>query len=418
MPKILVKKPPPSYNFFMREEKLKILVSQEFGEYSPVDDIPFLFKNSNEAYSKLRAQCSIFLISEKNRLASLKSRATDITRKKVENHIQGRSKQISRLEKLIGSFFDPSVDLGIPIEPLNPYEELIFRDWCWENSKEIEIYSTYISSFISGGNCLVLGAGACGLSYKLAQMNSDSQVIASDINPFLLLSSKAITNGKSVKFVDTPHFPKNDEFIQQSFKVDPKPSLDNHIQVFSDFLNSPFAESSFDHINASWFLDVIPLNLEDSLGNIVHHLKANGSFTYIGPANFHKADLSNSYTPQEIVSILQGFFSEVSFEFKEIEYLESGYSSQRRIENTLFITATSPDKSKAKLYTKIEPDSFEFNEKIQFKIAEVQTLQRILKHVHGGMKFEELAKTLQDEFGFSADQAMMYAKSVIQKINS
>ncbi len=379
------------------------------------EGLPFLMENSEQAFSELSFKCSLYLQQEKERLADLKKSMRELTKNKIEKHIEGRAKQLNRLKKILGGFYTEKTAPGVAA--LNPYEELIFRDWCWD-SPEIDDYAAYLAPLSSKESHLFLGAGACGLSYKVASMTEEAEVIAADINPFLMLASHKLLSGKSLKMTDTPHFPSSQEHIVESFNVSPQKKINNHHQVFADFLNLPFVEGSFDHINATWFLDVIGPELEDSLKNIIFHLKRDGVFTYIGPSNFHKKTLNESLLPEEILDLLERHFEVVHSEFRTLDYLNSGYNSQVRVEKVLFITAEGPRKKTGKRLVPEVKSGFKLDDKLRFKIAESHTLSQILRHISGDMTYEELAKKIQAEFGFDFNQALAYAKAVIGKIQS
>lgn len=378
------------------------------------EGLPFLLNDPELSFARLSLECSAYLEQEKQRLASLKKRASGISKKKTEKHIEARTKQLNRLKKLIGSF---SVETQAGISPLNPYEELLFRDWCWK-TEEIEKYIKFLSPQASKKSHLFLGAGACGLSYNFSKLAEESEVLATDINPFLLLASHKLLSGKSLKLTDTPHFPNSLKSVSESFNVPPALKAENHHQVFADFRELPFKEGAFEHINATWFLDVISPSLSQSLENIVYYLGENGSFTYIGPSNFHKDNLSDSLVMEEILEQIKTFFEDLQYEVQRVDYLDSGYNSQIRSEQVLMVNASRPKKGLAKKMILQDETHFKLDDKLRFKMAEAQTLSQIFKHIKSDMPFDELAKKIQSEFGFDYPQSLAYAKAVIGKIQS
>src|SRR5690606_37396137 len=90
----------------------------------------------------------------------------NLTNKRVQNYIKAKKSNINALEKYLASFLEKSEQL-VGDEVINPYEELILRDWCWE-TKENDLYSEFTASNTEEGFFVILGAGACRLSHELS----------------------------------------------------------------------------------------------------------------------------------------------------------------------------------------------------------------------------------------------------------
>ncbi len=385
-----------------------------------ISGIPWAFPKPEEQLAKWSFLTQNYFSFEQNNIKALQASLNNNefqspTKEKIQKFIKDKSAHLKSLSKVLDPFLKKEQKVKIDsFQNILAYQDLIFRDWSW-GKHENKVYLDYILKSLKGDekNILVLGAGACGLSHQLAQ-NSKANIIATDINPYLFLSSQKLFNGKTLKLGEFNDYPSSIEHYSYMHEFDKIESCRNHFQVFCDFGQLPFKPGSFDAVVSPWFYDIVDHELPSSLGLTNDQLNDAGINIFIGPSNFHKGKISKSKTTEEILENFGAHYEVVSSEKRFCPYLDNPKVSQKRTEEVLFITASKKIKTETKQpidnhQIKLTPSLIAYRQK-------VEVFSKILKHVGDNQSYEQLALKLESEFNFSHDEALYYAKSFMQKI--
>ena len=402
--------------------KISHLFNTAISDYPEVENIPWAYSDFDKKFIEWSSKTQNYLAYENSLLRPIQNQLNnklhcDSTQKRLQQYLNDKSNYLKSFEKLLKPFIDKKQAI-VTLDKQNilSYQDLIFRDWSW-GKEEIDIYLDYILKNLTGTekNILVLGAGACGLSHKLAQM-SDANIIATDINPYLFLAGQKLTNNKKIKTFEFLDSPKELKFYSYKNELKGAQKQENHFQVFCDFFDLPFKPKSFDTIISCWFYDILPTDLEDSILHSNCYLNDTGKNIFIGPQNFHKSQISKQLTPIEIIERFEKYYAEVSSEKIEMNYLKNPKNSAFRFETILFSTSSKPLEEKKYISNNSEQITLT-TELLTFK-QKIEVFNRILKYVDKDMSYKDLASKIKNEFGFTDEESLFYAESFIQKILS
>lgn len=345
------------------------------------------------------------------------------TRQRISAQHQARHKNLALMQKMLACWIpEKALPVTQSSQQIHSYFELLFRDWCWGD--ELQPYVDYcIAALGHQPSCrmLVLGSGAGGLSYRLAQALPDCQLVSIEHNPFLAMASARIMQGKSLKVHEYSLYPT--ELANSSKKWEIKqPPLQhaNHVQLLATYPQLPFVASSFDAIIAPWFFDILDGSFDTALGSSLPFLKADGKLVFIGPANVHKPHYDEQYCSDEIRELLGQRFATVDFTQQTLAYLNNPRASQGRLENVAFATATSPkvpDYTANSGYASMPADLAYTPELNQYKLK-IATIHQILSCIDQPLTIDELAAILVAQFGFEVSESVHYAAAFIAEIQS
>jgi ubiquinone/menaquinone biosynthesis C-methylase UbiE len=392
--------------------------------YPIINGIPWLFSEPEESFLIWATKISNYISEEESNIAILKTvtglENESLTRARLESSLKAKVTNLNQLKSSLNVFDGlTSVNLESSTQQIHSYSKLIFRDWCWED-QENDLYVEYINknSDFNNKRVLILGAGACGLSYKLAQSNTESTFYSVEHNPYLAFMANEIINSEGVSLTEYTPYPTSLANISKEWKVKPQNSIKNHNIILSSFPKLPFNHDSFDIIIAPWFLDILDQGFKVALSQAKEFLKKDGTFHFIGPANIHKPDFSDQFSSDEILNSFNDEFKSVTSTQKFVQYLNSPLESQKRTESVLFLSAINKYESE----NLEEPLSSDGIEKIKFtsdfknyKLRN-ETFNRIFKHINGDMELTDLAIKLESEFGISDKESLHYARTFINKI--
>lgn len=400
------------------------IFNQDLNVIERIGDIPWAFADAEAKKIEWSNKVQNYFSIEEQNLSYLQGLLTqklieDNRKTRIQKFIKDKHAHLKQMKKVLDPFLK-NKEKAIVLDNQNilSYQDNIFRDWCW-GQKENNIYADYILKNISPNakNILVLGAGACGLSYDLAKQHKGN-VIASDINPYLFLTANKIFSKKHLNLYEFIDYPKEDEPTSRKWEIKPIDDCqDNHFQVFCDFTQMPFKEKSFDVIIGCWFFDILDISLSNSLGHLNKYLKPKGQCLYIGPANFHKSKFEDKLTTKEIVETFYQFYENASNSTDQITYLDNPANSYKRQEDILFLTASNPTAT-INLPTESDQDFIQPTSKLMAYKQKTEVFHRILKHIERPITISALAREVQKEFGFTEDEAKFYTKSVIKKLQS
>lgn len=419
----------------MKKELLDFIVCPQTGDKLELEDgelftnntsyplfnnIPWLFANPEFAFLEWSTKIQKFIDEEQSYIGFLRllveSEKNKLTQTRYEKLIEAKSHNINVFKEYLRVFLNQkTINLLPSNQQIFSYFQLIFRDWCWD-SQELDSYLSFINEHIkTPSKILVLGAGSCGLSAKIAEQHSDSTIISVDHNPFLLMIAQDIMDKKELSLFDYSLFPKNLASTTHKWHIDKKTDYPNHHIINCSFPKLPFNEECFDFIICPWFLDILESPISQSLNDLNKFLIPSGEVLYIGPANIHHQDISDQLCSEEIIDTFKDFYNDVSFEQKSVSYLANPLNSQNRIEEILFVGS----KNKKEVLLKKQEQQFDikFTPALEQLKASTQITHEILNLIDKNMSFSQLAKKLENKFSLSPQEAEFYAESFIKKIN-
>ena len=343
------------------------------------------------------------------------------TRQRLHKQHEARHKNLAQIEKILADWIpDKALPLSQSTQQIFSYFQLFFRDWCWGD--ELESYSEFVLDNISVDsqeNILILGSGAGGLSYRVANARPKSRLLSIEHNPFLALASAQIMQGKSVKLYDYTLYPRGLEFVAQKHEIRAaKLKHDNHAVVLGEFPRLPIADAQFDTVVAPWFLDILDQSFESALHDCLRFMKDDGKLLFIGPANVHSDYYEEQLCSTEILEVLQRCFKNVEHEQRRIPYLDSPLESQARMESVLFACATGLKRTKhAEPKTNGDDSILRDSPELQQYKLKLATTQQILSVVDGDVTASQLAEQLEKVFGFGESDSLHYARLFIAQIS-
>lgn len=404
-------------------KEIEPLVSTDLQSAKYIGGIPWLFSNPEKSFLEWSEKTQAYFLNEENQLSHLQgllnqNSLNNKSKKRVQQLINDKHAHLKQMKKLLDDFTkNQNPNIILDTQNILSYQDNIFRDWCW-GQEENQIYVDYITNELSDSekNILVLGAGSCGFSYELSKKTS-ANVVAIDINPYLFLVANKILNKKHVKLHEFLTYPDEIQAISKKWEIKPVDTQENHFQVFCDFTNMPFKENSFDVVIGCWFYDIIDPKLDQSLKHINKYLNNDGKSFFIGPSNFHKKQVEDKLTKEEIIRIYADNYQDVSFKLDKVNYLNNPSNSYQRLENILFLKAKQKT-SEEYLYNSEKEDTLiqTTPELLAYK-QKIEVFHRILKYLDRPTTLNALSRNVQKEFGFTEDEAKYYTESVIKKLN-
>ena len=387
-----------------------LVTYQQLKENFPThNDIPFFLDELG--YKKLAFDISLYLHNESIKIKNIQSSNLKLksTRKRVENYKSGRLKTIKKIHSTLTGFTQELNTQQVPQSNFNPYLELFFKDWLWDQDDNL----SYLNDINTNCNdILFLGCGAARVAYEYAKNNDKIDVYATDINPINLC---LINNQKNTKLFDSVKNPTSIENSAVKFEFSSPDKLNNFFPFVADFYQ--MKTNQYEHVVSNWFLDILPNQLETNLSHLLQFIKEDGQFTYIGLSNFYNRSLEESFATEEIEELLKEHFLNVEIKQRDFNYLSTPYTSQKRTEKILIANCSKPKKEKTTPFSE-KSLSLNYNQKLSIRKMEYITYARFLNHINETTSYEKTCEILQKEFGFSAEESQHYAKVMINKLNS
>ncbi len=400
---------------------LNNFLQEEFQNHRTFNSIPCLYENPDETLAEWSMKASAYFKEEEIFIKHLQSRINnqknDLTKKRLNSLLQGRSYNLKQIKKLLSDISKNENSQTIfSSQQIHSYFELAFRDWSW-GEKEIDSYLKIAEGInFENKSVLILGSGAGGFSQKLAEKKPSAQFINVEHNPLLATIHNQIANGKEVKLHEVCEYPKEMELTCVKRRLKTQKKIENQTVILASFPDLPFKDNIFDIIIAPWFFDILDLPFINAIVGTKDFLKPEGSLLFFGPSNIHKKELNERLCSEEIIEVFQDNFNEVSSFRNRISYLDSPLSSQNRQEEVLFIQA-----SHSKEYTKdfnldFSGVDLKFTPEFeQYKlVADIKA--KILSHINEDISVDGLAKVLEEKFGLTSHESKPYAKKFLDKI--
>lgn len=332
-------------------------------DYPAVGGIPWLFADPDASLGEWRNRLHFSLQqlaneSQRMRAELAANNLRALTRKRLERQVSAVDEHRNMLRKILEPIDIQSMQAShesylalrtrLPIDQgIQTYYANIHRDWCWGDA-ENEASVNEIKAIAGDGdgrafgNTLILGAGACRLSFDIHMQLDTAHTIAMDFNPLLLLAAKSLMQGDELELYEFPLAPKSLEHFAVLRKLSaPEPVRDNFHLVFGDALRPPFRAAGFDTVVTPWIIDIVNEPLPIQAARINRLLKPSGRWINFGSLAFEHPERARRYSPEETLAIVAeaGFAPPVSAE-RTIPYMCSPASRHGRQE-TVFTFAAS-----------------------------------------------------------------------------
>jgi uncharacterized protein YbaR (Trm112 family) len=276
------------------------------------------------------------LASTRGRLARLRA-ATAENAERVVALLAGAGLAPDSKAKATGSDFT-----------LIEYYTHLLRDWAWdadgpgENERARDLVLSTLGEDRRLGRVLVLGAGPGRLAYDLHVALAPELTVALDINPLLLLAGERTMFGEPWRLYEFPPEPKDlaSACVERVLQA-PQGKPDRFHLVLADAFATPLRPGSFDTVVTPWFIDIVPVDIRQTLA-LVHTLLApGGRWLDFGPLAYKSEHPHyQRYTAEELFELadLAGF-TPGEPRRERIDFLKSPSSGPVRNESVLAFAA-------------------------------------------------------------------------------
>jgi hypothetical protein len=226
------------------------------------------------------------------------------------------------------------------------YYDHILRDWGDgagdENSRARDLVLEALGEDRQLGRVAVLGAGACRLAYDLHQRCKPAATVALDLSPLFLIAARRVMFGTGLRLFEFPALPRDLQSVavERELRAPAGAPQGLHL-VLGDAYASPLRPGSFDTVITPWFIDIVPVDLRETLALIHGLLAPGGRWINHGPLSYAKdRPHAQRYTPEELATLvaLAGFDSGPVRE-EPIELLRSSAAANTRHERVLTFVA-------------------------------------------------------------------------------
>lgn len=407
------------------------------------DGIPWLYANPSGALAEWKVKFDAYDARLQKEIEAIKydlrdHQLSDSGKKRTDRYLRAKIEHQKSVRKLMGPLDtkysdNPSIHDAVkskmPItQKLSSYSPNVFRDWVWgdeENKASLDLVSEVIGDSKLGQSA-VLGPGACRLAYDIYETHTPDCMLLLEINPYLLFAAKTLISGKSCSLQEFPMAPLNAEDVAVEHKIKGlKPSNDKLFFAFADALNPPVKKGSLDTIITPWFVDIVPMDLKDQMKLYNSLTKMGGSWVNFGTLAYTHADIKKRYSRDEWMEILPEYGWEVVSKVeREIPYLNSPYSGNRRTENVLTFRA---QKVKEVAYEKVTynflPDWILRDEVALPNIPLIQNLilinfvfAELLTLVTQGATIESLGQAVAPKLNLPVDQSKEILRNLLTRV--
>lgn len=245
----------------------------------------------------------------------------------------------------------PASSSSIPMSPVNleslPY---LFRDWGYPDNENEENQQALaaIEEVVARrplGRTLVMGAGACRLSYDLHLRDEEAEVVALDLDPVLFSAAGMVLSGQSVSIREANLEVLDLDRICRTWtlRAPRGPAVKDRFQlVVADALDPPFAPGSFDTVLTPWFIDQGPSDIRDLVSTIQRLLIPGGRWVNLGPLRYEpEVPLPLRFSREEILGLLhRAAFRVDGGDTFSVPYLVSRLNGRGKVERVMSFSAT------------------------------------------------------------------------------
>jgi uncharacterized protein YbaR (Trm112 family) len=228
------------------------------------------------------------------------------------------------------------------------YYEQILRDWGWddgahrENAEAADLVAATMEAAPRLGRVLVLGTGPSRLAYDLHTRFAPDLTVALDMNPLLLLAARQVMFGEALALWEFPPDPRSlaAACVEHRLRAPAGPPQRFHL-LLADAFSPPFADGSFDTVVTPWFIDIVPVDIRDTISLIYRLLAPGGRWLNYGPLHFPKEHShAQRYSPEELYQLVQlGDFELSPPRVTALGYMNSPASARTRTSEVVTFSA-------------------------------------------------------------------------------
>jgi uncharacterized protein YbaR (Trm112 family) len=227
------------------------------------------------------------------------------------------------------------------------YYDHLLRDWAWddetpENARSRDLVCKALGEDRNLGRMVVLGAGGCRLAYDLHMRCKPALTVALDLSPLFLVAAKRVMFGNGLDLYEFPGMPRDaaSVCVERQLRA-PAGSPERFHLLLADAFTAPLRPGAFDTVLTPWFIDIVPVDVRDTLSLVHRLLTPGGRWINFGPLNYPKDHPhAQRYTREELLTLaaLAGFeVGEV--EEEEIQLLGSRAAANGRTERIFAFAA-------------------------------------------------------------------------------
>ena len=129
--------------------KNNILTYSQLKEnFSTINDIPFFLSEAD--YNFLSFRVSLYIKNEEIKLKNIQSSSLELksSRKRIELYKASKLKVLNRLKGTLKNFFIELNQERLPQSDFNPYLELFFKDWLWDQEDNLSYIDQIPTEYI------------------------------------------------------------------------------------------------------------------------------------------------------------------------------------------------------------------------------------------------------------------------------
>jgi uncharacterized protein YbaR (Trm112 family)/SAM-dependent methyltransferase len=212
------------------------------------------------------------------------------------------------------------------------YYEQALRDWAWdaegygENKLAADLVTATLGEQRDVGRVLVLGAGACRLAYDLHQRLAPGMTVCLDFDPLLLLIARRMLDGDRLTFTEFPSdSPSLAGICVEHQLAAPPGRREDFYLLAADAFAAPLRPGAFDTVLTPWFIDIVPVDLRNTI-SVIHGLLApGGRWLNYGPLSYPMEQHHGArYSPDELIELAgKAGFALPGLERTVIDYMRS-----------------------------------------------------------------------------------------------
>jgi hypothetical protein len=275
------------------------------------------------------------------------------TRLRVETLRAAAAENGARLTDLLrGAGLEPDGDAPASEQgfDLIEYYDHLLRDWAWdeesqENARSRDLVLKALGDERRLGKMVVLGAGGCRLAYDLHLRCKPELTVALDLSPLLLVVAKRVMFGNGLRLFEFPAIPRDAQSacLERDLRA-PAGAPTRFSLLLADAFAAPLRPGAFDTVLTPWFIDIVPVDVRDTLSLIHTLLAPGGRWINFGPLNYPKEHPpAQRYSPEELRELVRlAGLEPGEVHEEEIELLGTRAAANGRTERVLSFSARKP----------------------------------------------------------------------------
>lgn len=401
--------------------------------FPKVQGIPCLFADAHARLDDWRRQAGVYqqLLERGAELMNEQLQRYDLlpaTRARLETLRAATADNGQRVLALLrGAGIGPGPSEREADFSLIEYYDHLLRDWAWDEETGENVRSRDMVLEVLGddrklGRVLVLGAGGCRLAYDLHMRCKPELTVALDLSPLFLVAAKRVMFGTGLDLYEFPAIPSGADTIclERQLRA-PLGSPQRFHLLLADAFAAPLRPGTFDTVLTPWFIDIVPVDVRETLGVIHGLLAPGGRWLNYGPLNYPKDHPhAQRYTREELFRLigLAGFDAGEPRE-AEIELLGTRAAANGRSERVFAFSARKPkspppadagDPPPFILFSHLPVPRFPGLDRYQ---PEHPIMAWVMKQIDGTATLGDLGKRMVADHGARPDAALAGTRALV-----